>query len=480
MRSILIYLSLVTIVMSQASCEKQLNAPPRNARVEGTAITNQASAQTALNGAYYRFASVTTTNADATNWWTHQTWGAMLTGNIAYGYGAQADESNNNVQSSFSGSAWNETYLLLTAVNGVIDGVSQLNDKAFTGNRKKEILAEARFLRAYGHSRLLFYFGEWFKADSPFGVLLRTEPITLSNIPKARSSVAESYAQILSDIDEAIANGPEVNAAYYATKWAAMQLKMRVLMMRGQSADYPLVIELANKIIAAPNYALENNLKDIFQLKGLASREVILGIKPQPNQEIGYYNHSGSYYPGNSALYASSIAFQNLLTSDPRASWMIGPLTGGSSQNYSPGVKYFCKYVSYGTGPSQLTEVSYAMRLTEVYLLKAEAILRSGGSLADARTLMKTVMQKAGVTDFSAVDGADTKDKLLLQNYFEVSRNLVAEDGLEWMALLRLPFETVKQVRPTITNQIQYYFPIPRTELQQNKLFGLQNPGYAI
>lgn len=478
MKSLLIYLSLIAITMFPVSCDKQLSAPPRNARVEGTAVTNASSAQTALNGAYYRFASVTTENADATYWRTHQIFGAMLTGAIGYGFGPWPEESNDNVQAGLIGSIWNETYPMLNAANGVLEGVTQLGDDVFTGNRKKEILAEAKFLRAYGHFRLLIYFGEWFKDDSPYGVLIREEPATLSNIIKSRSSVAESYAHILSDLDEAIANGPTVNAPYYATKWAAMLLKMRVLMMRGHDADYPEVIELADDIIGSPNFELEANLKDIFQLKGLNSKEVILGIKPQPNQEIGYYNHSGSYYPGNSNLFAATVSFQNLMGDDPRANWMIGPLTEGFSQFYSPGVKYFSKYVPYGTAPSQLSEVSYAMRLTEVYLLKAEAILRSGGSITDARTLIKTVMQKAGVTDFSAIDNADTNEKLLIQNYYEVLRNLVAEDGLEWMALLRFPFETVKQLRPTITNQIQYYFPVPLTELQQNHSFGPQNFGY--
>jgi hypothetical protein len=88
-------------------------------------------------------------------------------------------------------------------------------------------------------------------------------------------------------------------------------------------------------------------------------------------------------------------------------------------------------------------------------------------------------MAKAGVTDFSAVDNAATPDALLLQNYYETVRNLTGEDGIEWLALLRLPFATVKQLKPTITSQIQYIFPIPSGEFLQNPLIGEQNPGYT-
>jgi hypothetical protein len=58
-------------------------------------------------------------------------------------------------------------------------------------------------------------------------------------------------------------------------------------------------------------------------------------------------------------------------------------------------------------------------------------------------------------------------------------KSLVAEDGLEWMAMLRMPFETVKQIKPTITSQIQYILPVPLDEFKYNPSFGDQNPGYS-
>jgi hypothetical protein len=113
-----------------------------------------------------------------------------------------------------------------------------------------------------------------------------------------------------------------------------------------------------------------------------------------------------------------------------------------------------------------------------VYLLKAEAIVRSGGSLPDAKAAVKEVMTHAGVTDFSAIDNANTSKDLLLQIYFETVKSLVAEDGQEWMALLRLDFDTVKQIKPTITTQAQYILPIPHSEFVYNPTIGDQNPGY--
>lgn len=475
MKRSLLYILFLLLVSGQSSCDKQLSEPPANARVEGTAITDQKTAQIALNGVYFQFANVNVDNV--TDWTNHQVPGGLLTGWISYGYGQVNEEFNDNANASYHNAVWNESYKIISAANGLIQGIEGIADNSFTGSRKPEMLGEGRFLRAYAHFRLLSFFGEWYKPNSANGVLLRDKLATLSSIPKARSSVADTYKFILEDLDYAIANAPAANSNHYATRWAAMALKMRVLICRGTQNDYAEVINLGNKIIQEGPYQLENNLMDLFYLKGLSSKEVILGVKPQPNQEAFYYIMSRAYYPGQSSMFVATKAFKDLLQNDPRGTWMVGP---ASAYNFfNPNTFYFTKYIKYGTATSQVSETSYAIRLSEVYLLQAEAIIRSGGSLASAKNLIKTVMSKAGVTNFSDIDNASTTDDLLLQNYYEVVRNLTGEDAIEWLTLLRLPFNTVKQLRPAITTQLQYIFPIPRIEFEANPAFGDQNPGYS-
>ncbi|MFL5787839.1 MAG: RagB/SusD family nutrient uptake outer membrane protein, partial [Flavisolibacter sp.] len=250
-------------------------------------------------------------------------------------------------------------------------------------------------------------------------------------------------------------------------KTAAKALKLRILMLRGQAADYTAAVALANDIIGNPAYQLETTMKDLFQVKGLTSKEVILGVTPYPSQ-VGKRSR---YEYVQSSVYLASPQFRNLLANDPRKTWMfakpINPLTSQIKDSF-----YLTKYF----GPK--VEESYTFRLTEVYMLKAEAIVRSGGNLVEPKTILKNIEGRAGVTDFSAIDNASTADEMLLEIYREFSRNMVAEDGIEWFALLRLPFATVKQLRPTITDQKQYILPIPSTEFQLNPTIGEQNPGY--
>ncbi|HEY0272742.1 MAG TPA: RagB/SusD family nutrient uptake outer membrane protein, partial [Chitinophaga sp.] len=422
-------------------------------------------AQIALNGVYYNFAAVDGVH-NVTRWLEHEVPPGMFAGLLAYGYGADFAESNQYANSSYSDVHWDNSYAIINAANGVITGVNQLPDNKFTGNRKKEMLAEAKFLRAYSNFKLLSYYGQW------YGILLRNDFVTVRNISGVRGTVAQAYDSIFADVNEAIDNGPTTNPNYYMNRWAAMALKIRVLLSHGQAADFPVAIALADSIIQHGGYALEPNLKDLFYSKGLASQEVILGIQPQQNQEQYYYCLSRQYWPGASSLYVATAKLLTLLQDDPRR-WMVG------SENMSgPGTYYFLKYIAENTTATPLSETAYAFRLSEVYLLKAEAIVRSGGSLADARAILQEVMTHAGVTDFTAINNATTTDEMRKQIYLEIARNLVGEDGQEWMALLRLPLAMVKELRPTIKDQIMYTLPVPHAEFVYNPAFGDQNPGY--
>ncbi|MBD1366595.1 RagB/SusD family nutrient uptake outer membrane protein [Mucilaginibacter sp. ZT4R22] len=479
MKKIFTYLIICFIAVVFFACNKDLSAPPKNAKVEGNTIIDQSTAQIALNGVYYNFAFATATT---TGWQMHEVFPASLAGYIHFGFGNSPSDLNQNSIFAANPNYWLESYQTINAANGLIKGVNDLADGKFTANRKAEMIAEAHFLRAYSHFKILNYYGEWYKPDSKLGIVLRDEPSVLSAIPKARSSVKDSYAFIISDLDDAIANAPVTNPVYYATKWAAMAMKIRVLICRGGTGDYASVISLANTIIQSSPYVLEAKQEDVFHTKGLASKEVILGIQPQALQVSYPYNKSRQYYPLASNLWTASQALRDIYANDPRLTWMIGTPTPYIA--YSPGTSYFMKYILQGGTPNTLSESDYALRLTEVYLLEAEALVRSGGDMATVKMLVHTIQSKAGITatvnntNYLAVESANTADLMLMEIYKETVRSLIGEDGAEWNALLRLPLATVQQIKPTITSQNLYIFPVPPSEFLYNPLFGDQNPGY--
>ena len=466
MKKLPVYILLVFFAGAQLSCKKDLNALPSNAKVEGNVILDQKSAQIALNGVYYQLAGVSTYGSIPSTHFeeTHENAGSFMSGYLTSNF----DDGLSNNTARYEGPnfvlpMWTNFYQVVNAANGIIKGLADLPASRIPDTARNRILGEAHFLRAYGHYNLLMYYSQFFDTTSQFGVMLRKDFVITGNIVQARNTVKESYDYILADIDTAIINAPVTNAAYCATTWAAKALKARLLINRGGAGDYARVIALTKDIIANGGFSLEANLKDIFFQKGLDSKEVILGIAAEPNQIIKHDDYLN--YPEWNA--ARQMA--DLLQSDPRSTWVAGMV---ASPYYGDSSLCVTKYE-----PAALGEISYIFRLTEMYLLQAEAIVRSGGALADAKTLLKTVMGNAGVTDFTAVDNAATADDLLIEINKEMVKNLYCEDGAEWFSLLRFSFDQVKSMRPTITSKVQYILPIPKTELNKNGSIK-QNPGY--
>jgi hypothetical protein len=466
MKKLILIYSLCFLALGiPVSCKKELNALPTQSKVEGNAIIDQKSAEVALNGVYLRLAEGGDDRGTPSILWSrnHEITPTYLAGYITYPDGGSSLDENNLITATDYSVAelWSTHYDLLNAANGVIEQVSKLQDQQFSGNRKLEIIAEARLLRAYGHQALLRYFAQFYDLNSSYGVMLRKEFVTTNNIAQKRSSVKESYDFILADLDDVIANGPVASVNYYANKWVAKALKARVLMIRGAAGDYAQVVALTDDIIRNSPYVLEGRLQDIFGAKGLESKEVMLGLFPKINQ----VTKSDTYFFRNSPGYLATPSFKELFAGDPRDSWMIG-MVGAEPDGI---LKY--------KGPK--VEVSYALRLTEVYLLEAEGIVRSGGNLNVAKNLLKTVLGHAGLSDFSMVDNANSPDAVLVQIYNEIARNLSFEDGQDWSALLRMPVPFVLSVKPAITDKNHFILPIPKEEFDKNPMIGDQNPGYS-
>src|SRR5690554_4256782 len=106
---------------SMISCDKQLSEPPANARVDGTAVTDEKTARIVLNGVYTRFANVTGDNI--TLWTVNNVSGGMLAGTLGYGFGVVQDENNDNANAGYPGQLWGTMYGIISAANGLIKGV---------------------------------------------------------------------------------------------------------------------------------------------------------------------------------------------------------------------------------------------------------------------------------------------------------------------------------------------------------------------
>jgi len=464
-------LSFLLSILVLSACNKELNVYPTTSEVDGKVIVDEQSAFTVLNGIYYRFAdaSADRNNVPSVEWSdVNEALPSSLCGTLKNS-SQYWDPSSFNPQTYGADFQWVYGYNIVNAANGFLKNVAPVT--AIPAATKKQMIAEAKFLRAFGDTQLLLFYGQFYDVSSKYGIILRDEFVTSTNIDLPRSTVAQCYTAILADLDAAIPDLPALNShIYYANASAAKLLKARLLINRGAAGDYAEVISLTNDMITNGPFVLEDNTKDIFLSKGFSSNEVILGVQPYPNETYKYKNNQ--YY----FQYPVTDTLVNLLKNDPRNQWVYkNAIYYGTTT-----VNSFSKYYSGDpNNPSQtpLSEYSYAFRLTEAYLLEAEAITLANGDLSTAKTLLKTVEGHAGLTDFTAIDNTTSALKLQVLAEREEIKNFIGENGADWFALRRMPMDTIKTIQPLLKIKDRFLLPIPIAEITENGSM-IQNPSY--
>ncbi len=493
-KNILALGGMLAVLAAVTSCDDKLSALPTQSKVDGNLIVDQKSAEYALNGIYHQYAQCTVDNYNIESTGCcglYEIYPANVAGTIVYYQGPYMFETHGSpYYEAYSNLIWLPFYQQLAAANSVIDQVTRAPGSWFTGSRKNEILGEARFMRALIHYNILRMFGYYWDIDSPYGAIVRTGPSTSHSLSKERGTVRETYDAIMDDLEFAIDHIRRENPNCYANVWVAKGLKTRVLMMRGQGNDYADAAALALDIIENGPYELEPNTTDIFHAKGLSSTEVMFGIQPKSNQT----NVLEAYYYRETPQWLPTDKFIALFENDPRKTELFleqEVLTQDyvfeedGSYHLETVVKTFntiCKHMPPAALYASDTEESqYQMRLGEMYLLCAEALARTG-SLPEARNLLRTVMEHAGITDFTELDNAADGHAFMRVYFNEYLKSLFCESGREWDIMMRMPDDIVLDFNPEYTNKQYSVFPIPSDEFKHNHSLAAddQNPGYGI
>ena len=160
-----------------------------------TVISDAASAENALAGIYASWKSF-----GNCAFFTNQ---ALRAGTIRYanivGYDEfqinQLTDDNTSLEQFYTGQ-----YFIINGANSFIEALG--DGRQITGlsdERKEEMLSEAYFLKALSEHYLLCTFGQFYDQTSEYGIVIPDGPVRES-ITKARSTVADSYDVILSDL----------------------------------------------------------------------------------------------------------------------------------------------------------------------------------------------------------------------------------------------------------------------------------------
>ena len=505
---------------------------PEHVVTDDNYITDVSTAQTALNGVYasWRSTGVSYLRYGMSSM-AHTQTQAMVMG--ADEFAAENIETNNsNVETAYTAyyNVINAANTFLVHVNKNIPGLSE--------EKRTEMIAEARCQRALAYLTLLKCFGEYWKQDSPYGVCIFQDELVRDNQPRKRSTVAETYKLISDDLDYAIAHCEQQPADHYhMSSVFAKALKAKMYMAQDNYAE---AARLAEEVIGeaeAAGYALESDYAKIFD-EQFNSQEMLFApytANPSELMDSNWYMFS----PGSllkkvaDDLVPDDETGGDIVVPDPgEGGDVVVPNPGEGGDVVIPGgdgseggdvvlpgggddggivipggdggdfpfpgeddaASYDPLYTWAYTGKgmigiakySKLTpefmfeDSYYFMRLAEVYYIAAEAEARQG-QYAKARTLLTTVIERAGYTedDVNAIADGDLLGEILKHKLVDISN----ENFEEWFDLCRYNrkggfegwTEDEKAELPTFR---RYLLPIPKASMGANNLLE-QNPEYV-
>ena len=447
MKKTIIY-SLVICLFTSCELVDVLENDPPNNLVEENVVQSETDARALLNGVY---TTITSRINDKYYMFSELIPSAMIGSMNGSGAGTSHIQFSSNsleFDNIYVRDYWLMFYKTMDIANNTIEQTNQLSEDLISETSKKEIVGEARFLRAMSTFDALRYYGQFFDESSNLGVVLRTEPSNFVTRNKARNTVAECYEQILLDLDAAILDAPDYSVTYRASKTAAKALKAKVLLYQGKYAE---AAALADQVINDGTTSLAPDFESAFS-QGINSSEMILMTYRDANSDTEDNNRKRFY----SGIPPTDNWFTTIMDTDPRKDF---------TYNDSDILK---------TNNEAVFRPTYFLRLAEMYLIKAEGLAFSGASLVDASTPLNVIRNRAGIGNTSAANIEELKDDI----FNEIARELAFENGSEWFAAIR--FNKAMTLKPSIISSNQYILPIPEEEINGNGsiTFTDQNPGY--
>lgn len=377
---------------------------------------------------------------------------------------------------------WNTAYAAINQMNIFVKGIEDNTAKFiaptfptdFATTTAPAYIGEARLLRALTYYSLLQLYarpyadGNGSQPGLPLRLLAETSSL---NNDLARSTVAEVYAQILSDLDFAETNLPltrssAANNVIRAHRNTAIALKTRVHLSMG---NYNSVITEANKIVGqnvAPFSAtsgVANALAGTISAVFTSPQETVESILSFPftaQNAPGVQNQLAFYFTGEFSLNTAAGSIVADAVNWPATDARRNLVSVTAGETFLSG-----KYPS----PTPFLDKAPVIRYSEVLLNLAEAIARTtAGVDAKALALLNAVRRRSDVSvTLLPASNADLIAAILTERRIEFLGEGLRNNDIMRL-LLTIPGKAaIPAVNPTDAN---YIWPIPSGELAGNPL----------
>lgn len=461
------------LTASLSSCEKLITADEPTDTITTTRLfETDAKAEMAITGVYNTMIHGTGQNIYSAALGSFAAGLASVAGGYAAGELINFNTVNNNSEyvlvtskltarnSTIPAAIWGSCYNAIYNANTVIEGISASTSPKLSDSVRKEIIAEAKFLRAFSYFYLVNFFGEL--------------PIALSGdfnntVRLSRSSVQEVYKQIMTDLKDAeaglaadysVGRGKRVRV----NRYAAIALMARVHLFLGEYE--PAAARASDVINHTTLYNLEPNVEDVFRT---TSKEAIFQLMQTEKDNV---LRNATPFGYNSVNYPLQPEMLDLFeTGDLR------------KQFWTRDNMYVNKYTitnSNGVLGVPAREYFMALRLGELYLIRAEARANgAAGGLSGAVQDLNELRRRADIDELDENLGEnDVKAAIEKERQTE----LFAEWGSRWFDLKRtgkaLQVLKTMPLKQPWDGDHQLLFPIPPDEIIRNNRL-VQNTGYT-
>lgn len=217
--------------------------------------------------------------ADANNypWWTEHYNFSFTTGNYAIDL------------------LWRDNYRGINLSNQVLEGIAGMPADLIDDASKKQITAEAKFLRAYYHFKLLTNFEKIILSDKV--------PTSGADLAKGLSERKDAYDMILADLKSAEADLPlkserPASELGRVTKGAAQAYIGKVNLYRAgedqpnAASYYTEAATYLEKVISSNEYSLDANFGDMFNGSTKNGVESVFELQQSADASNGAYYRS--------------------------------------------------------------------------------------------------------------------------------------------------------------------------------------------
>lgn len=348
---------------------------------------------------------------------------------------------------------WGSAYRGINRANNLLEALPKV--AGLDADDAKVLEGEAHFIRALNYFNLVNFFG---------GVPLITEPMwsVTSAVNVARSSEAQIWAFIESELTAAASMLPANNGAGRASSWAATALLARAHLYQ---REWQPAFNAANAVIRNGPFALVDDYAAVFETEQTSEAifEVPFSVTDSNNLAFWFFTKANSGRWG----FAPTTAGANSLGAAFEAGDERRPVAIKQSGSRFQGNKY--------TDVSAGTDDVPVLRLAEMYLIRSEAAARLN-RLPEAIADINVIRLRAGVAPLAAT--VSTTEAVLLANLAERRRELFYE-GHRFFDLKRfmdIPSVATYMASLGLTGH-RLLFPIPQREIDANPAL-TQNPGY--